>query len=116
MDLYKQLRKSQMKKIHLPVHLNSKVVTSVASIVVFAGAVSYATLKIEAATEAPRLPANAACLKLANDVSNALEGSQNQIVAVLEDKPKPQVDLSSIKTSYKECTDTKGTTQVQVSK
>ncbi len=101
--------------IHLP-HLNSKVVTSVASIVVFAGAISYATLKIEAATEPPKLPANQQCLKLANDVKNALEGSQNQIVAVLSETPKPQVDLSSIKTSYKECTDSKSTTQVQVSK
>lgn len=107
-----------MKKLPRPSmpHLNSKVVGSVASIVIFAGAVSYATLKIEAATRTPRLPANVACRKLADDVKGALETSQNQIVAVLDDKPKPQVDLSAVKQSYKDCVETKGVTQVQVSK
>lgn len=93
----------------------AKVAGSLVALIAFGGSISYATIRVYKATQV-RLPANTACIQLADQVKNALEGSQNQISAVLDDKPKPSVDLSAIKTSYKDCKDTESKYEVQVAR
>ena len=94
----------------------AKVAGSLVALIAFGGSISYATIRVYKATQPAKLPANTACVQLADQVKNALEGSQNQISAVLDDKPKPSVDLSAIKTSYKACKDTESKYEVQVAR
>lgn len=84
--------------------IKSKTTTGVLAIIVFGASVSYATLRIEAATNPPELPANKQCLKFGEEVRNALEASQHSVVAVLEETPKPTVDLAAVKAAHDDCT------------
>lgn len=90
----------------------NKTSISVALCVIFAGAFFVAGIRYERSHKPVRLPANQACLAYADAVTNALDASQSEVVAVVRNKEYKAPDLSAVKKQLKDCKNTVDTYSV----
>lgn len=84
--------------------------------VAFFSASVFLGVQIERSHYETPLPANQACLKYADDVTNALIGSQSEIVSAVTDAKAQPVDVGAIRASRDLCRHTSDKYAIEVQK
>lgn len=89
--------------------------TAVAGIAI-AGAFMFAGAQLHSYMNPPKLPANQQCIASNQAVKEAAKTFSVQLVAAIDGADAPAPDLTTVKTTAKECHDTKNQVTVQVTK